>query len=227
MKIQAVFFDLFETLITEFENGVRKAPRSNHFVGQLGVDAKLFEQEWKKRQERRMNGTFPDFPSVLRDILSTLGYEAAEEIIDNIHNDRVASKAIPFNRIEPAILEMLGQLRSAGVKVCLISNCTREEVASWESSELAPHFDEAIFSYAVHSAKPEPLIYQLACERIGVSPSDSVFVGDGGSSELDGASDYGLQAYHATWFLPEDRAGKITEYPKLTHPAELIELIAR
>ncbi|ACT02213.1 HAD family hydrolase [Paenibacillus sp. JDR-2] len=227
MRVQAVFFDLFETLITEFENGVRKAPRSNHFVGQLGVDTKLFEQEWKKRQVQRMNGTFPDFPSVLRDILSTLGHEAAEETIDNIHNERIASKAIPFNQIEPAILEMLGQLRLAGIKLCLISNCTPEEVSSWEASGLAAYFDDVIFSYAVNTAKPEPHIYQLACERIGVSPSDSLFIGDGGSNELTGAINSGLQAYHATWFLPEERAGKWTEFPKLRKPSQLIELISQ
>ncbi|MCK9859510.1 HAD-IA family hydrolase [Paenibacillus sp. ATY16] len=227
MKVQAVFFDLFETLITEFENGVRKAPRSNHFVGQLGVDTHLFEQEWKKRQERRMNGTFPDFPSVLRDILSTLGHEAAEEIIDNIHNERIASKSVPFNQIEPAILDMLEQLRSSGIKRCLISNCAPEEVSSWETSELAAYFDDAIFSYAVNTAKPEPRIYQLACERIGVPPSAALFIGDGGSDELSGASSSGLQAYHATWFLPEERAGKWTEFPKLRTPSQLIELISR
>ncbi|WP_336772452.1 HAD family hydrolase [Paenibacillus sp. MMO-58] len=227
MKVQAVFFDLFETLITEFENGVRKAPRSNHFVGQLGVDTHLFEQEWKKRQERRMNGTFPDFPSVLRDILSTLGHEAAEEIIDNIHKERIASKSIPFNRIDPAILDMLEQLRSSGIKRCLISNCAPEEVYSWETSELAAYFDDVIFSYAVNTAKPEPHIYQLACERMGVSPTDSLFIGDGGSDELSGASSSGLQAYHATWFLPEERAGKWTEFPKLRTPSQLIELISQ
>lgn len=227
MKVQAVFFDLFETLITEFENGVRKAPRSNYFVGQLGVDTKLFEQEWRKRQEHRMNGTFPDFPSVLRDIMSTLGHEVAEEIIENIHNERIVSKSVPFNRIEPTILDMLGQLRSAGIKLCLISNCAPEEVSSWETSGLAPYFDDVIFSYAVNTAKPEPGIYKLACERIGVSPADSLFIGDGGSNELAGASISGLQAYQATWFLSEERAGKWTEFPKLRNPSQLIALISK
>ncbi|MCM3626064.1 HAD-IA family hydrolase [Paenibacillus glycanilyticus] len=222
MRIQAVFFDLFETLITEFENGKRKASRSNHFVAQLGIDSKLFEAEWKKRQEHRMNGTFPDFPSVLEDILNTLGHDVPEESIHAIHEQRIASKSIPFNGIDSSVLEMLEQLRSEGVKIGLISNCTPEEVKAWEASALAPYFDDVVFSYAVHSAKPEPVIYQLACQRLGVLPSEAIFVGDGGSNELTGASSYGLHAYHATWFLTEDWAGKITGYPKLSRPSELI-----
>ncbi|SFD65392.1 putative hydrolase of the HAD superfamily [Paenibacillus catalpae] len=225
MRNQAVFFDLFETLITEFKNGIRKAPRSNHFVAQLGIDSTLFEREWRSRQEHRMNGTFPDFPSVLKDILNTLGHEVSEETIDNIHDERIASKTIPFNGIDPSILDMLGQLRSAGMKIGLVSNCTPEEVKAWEISALAPYFDDVIFSYAVNTAKPEPLIYQLACKRLGVSPSESVFVGDGGSNELSGASSFGMTAYHAAWFLPEDRASKITGYKKLRQPSELVDLI--
>jgi haloacid dehalogenase superfamily, subfamily IA, variant 3 with third motif having DD or ED/haloacid dehalogenase superfamily, subfamily IA, variant 1 with third motif having Dx(3-4)D or Dx(3-4)E len=227
MKVQAVFFDLFETLISEFENGIRKAPRSNHFVAQLGIDTKLFEIEWRSRQAHRMNGTFRDFPSVLRDILRTLGHEVSDETIHEIHNQRIASKLIPFRGIADSILDMLGQLRSAGIKIGLISNCTPEEVKAWEASVLAPYFDDVIFSYAVHTAKPEPLIYQLACQRLEVSPSESVFVGDGGSHELEGASSFGIQAYHATWFLSEDRASRITGFPKLSRPCELFDQIQR
>lgn len=225
MKVQAVFFDLFETLISEFENGVRKAPRSNHFVAQLGVDSKLFELEWRKRQEQRMNGTYPDFPAVLRDILGNLGHDVPEETIHAIHGQRIASKSIPFNGIDPAVKAMLEQLRLAGVKIGLISNCTPEEVKAWETSELAPYFDDVIFSYAVHAAKPDPSIYRLACHRMGVTPAEALFVGDGGSNELAGASSYGLRAYHATWFLPEERAGKITSFPKLSQPSDLVELL--
>ena len=34
----------------------------------------------------------------------------------------------------------------------------------------------------------------LACERLGVEPSDCLFIGDGGSGELTGATTVGMDA---------------------------------
>ena len=42
--------------------------------------------------------------------------------------------------------------------------------------------------------KPNPGIYRLACERLGVEPSDCLFIGDGGSGELTGATNVGMDA---------------------------------
>jgi putative hydrolase of the HAD superfamily len=65
--------------------------------------------------------------------------------------------------------------RAAGVKTGLISN-------SWGLGiyERAPVdlFDEAIISGDVGLHKPQPEIYRLACERLGVQPADCVFVDD-------------------------------------------------
>jgi hypothetical protein len=41
--LQAVFFDLYETLITEFDPDWTPSPST---ADQLGVDAGLFEREW-------------------------------------------------------------------------------------------------------------------------------------------------------------------------------------
>lgn len=225
LGVKAVFFDLFETLITEYENGKRKAPRSTRFVEQLGIEPKLFDAEWNKRQEKRMDGTYSDFPSVLTEIFNDLGYEVNEDKLNEIHNERVKSKSIPFSHIDDEILDMLAQIRTAGVKIGLISNCTPEEVSAWDSCSLAAYFDDVVFSYAVKTAKPSPSIYHLACQRIGVSPSDSLFVGDGGSNELVGAARIGMRAYHATWFIPDFISEKITGFPKLIKPSELLTLI--
>lgn len=189
------------------------------------MDSKLFDSEWSKRQEKRMDGTYPDFPSVVREIFSHLGFEVNDEIVDTLHRERILSKSIPFNPIDYDILKMLEQIKGVGMKTCLISNCTPEEVTAWHTSALAPYFDDAIFSYEVKAAKPNPLIYHLACERMGVSPFESVFIGDGGSNELEGAATVGMSVYHATWFIPPFISEKITGYFKLTKPSEFIALL--
>jgi putative hydrolase of the HAD superfamily len=120
MGINAIYFDLFETLISEYQNGQRKAPRSTHMVGKLGFETKIFDNEWNVRQEKRMNGSYSDFPSVLRKIFSTMGHDVNDEIIETLHRERITAKLIPFNNIDKAILSTLTQIKELGIKIGLI-----------------------------------------------------------------------------------------------------------
>ncbi|MZQ86343.1 HAD-IA family hydrolase [Paenibacillus sp. 5J-6] len=226
MGIKAIYFDLFETLISEYENGQRKAPRSTHIVERYGIEANRFDNEWRLRQEKRMNGTYPDFPSVLREIFGTMGHDMNDEIIEALHQERIAAKFKAFDNMDQAILSTLDQIKQMGIKIGLISNCTPEEVTAWEASPLSTYFDDAIFSYQVKLAKPNPMIYQLACERIGVSPAESLFIGDGGSNELNGAAKAGMMAYQATWFVPANISERIKDFRKLAKPLELLNILS-
>jgi putative hydrolase of the HAD superfamily len=109
------------------------------------------------------------------------------------------------------------------IKLGLVSNCTEEEVQSWKSCKLPQYFDEVIFSYQVGYAKPDKRIYELVCSRLGVKANECIFVGDGGSNELDGASRNGMNAYHAIWFIPEYIRSRIINYKKLKKPFDLVK----
>lgn len=221
--VKAVFFDLYETLITEWDGNTKKAAYS---TGQLGLDQEIFKAEWDNRREERMNGTFPDHQSVLRDILNSHGLTIDHEWINKIHVERVRAKGVPFQDMNPEVVELLQSLKSGGIKLGLISNCAPEEVYSWNSCKLANYFDTVIFSYEVKCAKPNRQIYQIACEKLGVAPEECLFVGDGGANELTGAREAGMQAYHATWFLPDEFSKKISGFPKLEEPLELLDQLS-
>jgi putative hydrolase of the HAD superfamily len=53
-----------------------------------------------------------------------------------------------------------------------------------------------VLSCEVGLKKPDPAIYLLACERLGVQPAECAFVGDGGSHELDAAHSLGMLTLH-------------------------------
>ena len=91
-------------------------------------------------------------------------------------------------------LETLQELRSAGYKIGLISDCTAEVPLLWPETPFVQLIDVPIFSCAVHLKKPDPRIYLLACERLEVVPQRCLFVGDGGSRELNGATAVGMDA---------------------------------
>ncbi|MBM7563139.1 HAD family hydrolase [Paenibacillus sacheonensis] len=219
MTVRAVFFDLFETLVTEFEEGRRRSGRAYDYSQLLGLSNEDFKQEWAKRQAQRMNGTFGDYPEVIRDIVSGRGLTIDEEAIRSLHESRMEEKRLPFHPIRPAIIKLLKELRSKQLKIGLISNCTREEVAEWARSDLSSYFDDALFSYEVKCAKPDEAIYRLACSRLNVRPDQCLFVGDGGSHELEGARAAGLAVYHAVWFNSHIES----EFPKLRQPGDLLD----
>ncbi|MFH5186536.1 HAD family hydrolase [Paenibacillus sp. TAB 01] len=220
--MKAVCFDLFETLITEYEGGRRKAPRLSVLDEGWGVSLPEYNEAWSARVKQRMDGTFEDFPAVLRDIWASKGKTLDEKHIQTMYQARLNAKALAYQPINPEILYLLKQLKSRGYRLGLISNCTEEEVQAWSSCPLSPYFDAVLFSYQQGCAKPEPLLYKQACIQLNVAPEEAVFVGDGGSQELEGASLAGLLPYHAVWFLPSRYWDRVTGFPKLQRPHELL-----
>ncbi|OAK67701.1 HAD family hydrolase [Lederbergia galactosidilytica] len=220
--VQAIFFDLYETLITEWENNQRK---SIYSIEELGIDTKVFKKAWSARREMRMNGTFSDHQTCLKDIMQSLGQPINENVINEIHQRRVEAKLVPFIEINDEIIQTLQLLKDRKIKLGLISNCTAEEVIGWDNSSLAKYFDDVIFSYRVKQAKPNAEIYLTACQRLKVSPEQALFIGDGGSNELYGASKAKLKAYQATWFQPPFISEKVTGFPRLASPMKILEII--
>ncbi|MFC5653407.1 HAD family hydrolase [Paenibacillus solisilvae] len=219
---KAILFDLFETLITEFSDHQRISKRSYDYMALLGISNKEFKQEWGSRQHKRMTGYYPNYHAVLSDILTVQNLPIDHAVIDGLYQERITEKNLPFRQIRADILELLAALKAMKIKIGLISNCTEEEVRYWGKSELAAVFDDVIFSYEVGFAKPDKEIYLLSCEKLGAAPEEVWFVGDGGSSELEGAADAGLRPYHAFWFNTYIQSG----FRKLAQPLELLKIIA-
>ncbi|MBY6037619.1 HAD-IA family hydrolase [Fictibacillus nanhaiensis] len=172
-----------------------------------------------------MDGTFPDHQSVLRDILASHGIPADSVFIEKVHQERVGAKAVPFYDIIPEVLKVLQIVKGKGLKVGLISNCAPEEVLSWNNCELATYFDAVIFSCDVKQAKPNRKIYEIACEKLEVTPQEAIFIGDGGANELVGAIEAGIQAFHATWFLPKYKSEQIKDFYKLETPMDVLKVL--
>jgi HAD superfamily hydrolase (TIGR01509 family) len=97
-----------------------------------------------------------------------------------------------LNAVSAGTLDVLDSLRENGHLLALISNATSETAEAWPQSPLARCFDVAVFSCDVGLAKPDPAIYRIAAERLGLAPGECVFVGDGADGELAGAAAVGM-----------------------------------
>jgi HAD superfamily hydrolase (TIGR01509 family) len=233
--VDAVVFDLYETLVTEVDVVIGPQPGRRSVAQRLGVDSDLFDALWRDRKSERMVR-----PLAFQDVLEEACVRAGRRIdsairarIEELAAERMVAKASVLQRVDPAVLRTLEQLSAAGRPLGVISNCSVEEVAGWASSPLAGHVGTAVFSYAAGVAKPDPAIYRLACARLGVPPERCVFVGDGGSDELAGAAAIGMRAFAARWHVDHWPAEvrrqasiRTQGFPALARPADLLTMLA-
>ncbi|MEK7594172.1 MAG: HAD-IA family hydrolase [Patescibacteria group bacterium] len=76
------------------------------------------------------------------------------------------------------LLELIAQLKPnyrIGLLSNVASNWPRDQFLTADERAL---FDDFILSYEVHMAKPDPRIFALAAERLGVSPEECVLIDD-------------------------------------------------
>ena len=94
-------------------------------------------------------------------------------------------------KVRPQLVEVLHHLRGR-VRLGLLSNAgpdLRELV-----TPLAGLFDDIVISAEVRFRKPEPEIYRLALQKLGVEPAETLFIDDL-PRNVDAARMLGLQAY--------------------------------
>ena len=92
---------------------------------------------------------------------------------------RIAEASVP----RPLMLEAIRRLRAAGLRVAALTNNWVAETPAVAASEtvksrLAAHFDVVVESAVVGLRKPDPRIYALVCDRLGVEPARVAFLDD-------------------------------------------------
>jgi HAD superfamily hydrolase (TIGR01509 family) len=105
----------------------------------------------------------------------------------------------------PGAVELIERLRGLGeVQIALASNSARYLVDdALATSGLADAFDAIVTSDDVEHAKPAPDIYLLACERLGVDPSEAVALEDS-TSGVTAAKAAGLACIAVPMFAETD-----------------------
>lgn len=125
------------------------------------------------------------------------GAAAAEQVARAAALRRALARRL-LDTVSAKTLSVLDMLRAGGHRLALVSNATSDTAQAWPHSRLARRFDVAVFSCEAGIAKPDPVIYRVAAQRLGVDAADCVFVGDGGDGELAGAAAVGMTALRTT-----------------------------
>jgi len=97
-------------------------------------------------------------------------------------------------RCRAGAADALHTLRSRGVLTGVVSNFDRRLPALLAGLGLAPLLDVVVLPSDAAVEKPDPRIFALAVERLGVTAAGCLFVGDSHERDLVGARAAGLRA---------------------------------
>lgn len=195
--IKVVCFDLFSTLVD-----VGSVPLS---VGRMTADIfSLENSQWNdlcfSSHHEICQPTKAD--DVIRTLIHSHNPSVSEELIQQATYERQNRFNYALTEhIQEDVLDGIRKLKEQGYILILVSNASTAEVQSWPDSPLAEHFEHSIFSCAVGLKKPDRAIYKHAYKLVSAEPSCCLFVGDGGSNELIGAKESGMQTLLMTRFL--------------------------
>ncbi|MCY3771282.1 MAG: HAD-IA family hydrolase [Gemmatimonadetes bacterium] len=202
--MKTVFFDLFETLITEKTRSAFRS-RSPNYV-KLRTTRDRVAQWWVDFGERVMTGGFSDCLVKFLHMRDEVGSPVSDRELGEIAREYEQWKKRVLSEVDPGVFEMLERVRSLGLGIGIISNAMPNEAVAWKSCPLRGHVDDVVFSCEVWMMKPDRKIYDLACARMNIRPSDAYFVGDGGFDELRGAASAGMKPIQAAWYLRQEVA---------------------
>jgi putative hydrolase of the HAD superfamily len=100
-------------------------------------------------------------------------------------------------------IDELTAVRAAGYRMGLLTNNVVEWGPRWRPMfPVEELFDDVVDSAFVGMRKPDPRIYELTCERLGVTPHECVFVDDF-AHNCEAAEALGMTA---VWFRDTDDA---------------------
>ncbi len=107
--------------------------------------------------------------------------------------DYDAAKAINNNQPNTQLLNYIKQEIKGNYKLGVLSNSGDDYINWMLDPKDVQLFDDVVLSYKHGMIKPDPGIFELAAERLGVEPSQCIFVDDS-VNHTEGATKVGMTA---------------------------------
>ncbi len=177
MTIEAVIFDLGGVVIASpmqtFANHEKReglpANFINHMIVRNGHDSAWGKLE---RGELAMNDEF----------FTLFDEELAEAGAPGLNAKAIFTDVAGSGGVFHNMVNTIVKLREAGYKLAALTNNWVNEDAPSSNTEVKELFDVFVESAVEGVHKPDPRIYQIACERLGVKPEVTIFLDDIGQN---------------------------------------------
>lgn len=182
---RAVIFDLGGVLLT----GYAWPPFRAQWAQRLGLAPEWLDQHmWYGPDVEAANIGAITAEEYCRRSAQRLGCDAGEiqALIEEVFSG---------DRLDRALVEYIQTLRRRQIRVGALTNNWSFIRRLLVRRGIADLFDAIVASAEEGIAKPDPRIYQITCERLGVAPAEAVFVDDD-AKNVEGARAVGMHAIH-------------------------------
>lgn len=188
MSLRAVIFDYGMVL-----TGMPSAEAHDALLRITGLPVDHFELVyWADRHaydEGKITG-LQFWQNLVRDAKLNLNAAQIDEL--NLWDARM------WTAQNPAMLAWQQQLKVHGIRTAILSNMGDTVLANIEREfDWLPRFDTLIWSFQHKMAKPDPAIYRLTLDRLGVAPHEALFIDDK-QLNVDAARELGMKAIQFT-----------------------------
>ena len=223
--IKAVIFDMFETLVTLFSGPVYMG---REIAAEIGVAEPKFREIWDTTDEARTLGK-RSLEDVIQEILMVNNCYS-EEVFERIITKRKRMIRESFEHIHPEIIPLFQWFKEQNIKVGLITNCYFEERDIIKDSVLFEYFDVMCMSCDLGVKKPDTAIFERCMKDLRLEPQECLYIGDGGSLELETARAVGMHPLQAAWYLKDGTRQPVkrkAEFSQAESPLDVIGEISR
>jgi putative hydrolase of the HAD superfamily len=193
LQYSAIVFDLFHTIVDPEDFRPKDHHRDEHVAKLLRVDATKFSSYWSKTLSIRNTSRSMTPIHLVEQFLAKEGLTRDKELLAKVDYELGRFQDMALLNPRPEALSALRSLMDQGLKLGLLTNCDSREARQWPNSPMAPLFHSACFSFDIGAMKPEHRAYDMILERLGEIGKRTVYVGDGGSNELEGAKGAGIK----------------------------------
>jgi len=193
LSLGAVIFDFYGTLTEHTSVTVRRSG-TNGVARALGIPRDELFDTISSTYTERATGRCGDMLATMTWVAGLCGYHPTDAQLAAACAVRSEVEGRYARMLRHDAVGTLRRLRRRGLRVAVVSDCTHELPDIWAGLPVAPLVDATVFSVLMGERKPHPSLYLTACHRLGIEPSDAIYVGDGGSNELSGATAVGIAA---------------------------------
>ena len=240
MPIKAVLFDMFDTLMLIEKNHEFYSPslmRMYKFLNKNGLDAPFdkFNAAYIEARDclyakADLNFEEPHFNVRVSEAMKSLGYNYDDSSpLVAAATGEFCEEFMKYVRIDENAKAVLGGLHGK-YKLGIISNFAIPECVYklLRADQLDGLFEVVVVSGAVNKRKPSPEIFQSTLSLLGVSASETVFVGDTIDADIEGPKAIGMKTIYierrpqkaSEKFCPDQTIKTLSELPSVLERCE-------
>ena len=186
MKYEALFLDFYGTLVFEDYDVISKIVKKICAVSTQCPDPKDIASFWWKTFRSLFDNSFLDTFQTQRQ-LESLSIDIVLKHFDcPMRTDSIDIELFEYWGKPDIFPETKDFLSKCPLPVCIVSNIDREDIEkAIKHHEFS--FDMLVTSEDAKSYKPRKEIFQMALEKMKLSPSQVLHIGDSLSSDISGS----------------------------------------